>query len=111
MNPRVVSARFPYLPLHIELPNHALDVEALLDTGFDGDIVLSPATVLNGEPPDHFETWTLADGTDILAPAFFASAQLPGFASLPVVVTALGDEPIVGRGVTDRFRVTLDHGR
>jgi hypothetical protein len=27
------------------------------------------------------------------------------------VVIALGDEPLVGRGVTDRFTVILDHGR
>jgi hypothetical protein len=27
------------------------------------------------------------------------------------VISVLGDEPLVGRGVTDRFAVTLDHGR
>jgi hypothetical protein len=27
------------------------------------------------------------------------------------VVIAVGDEPLVGRGVTDEFRVILDHGR
>jgi hypothetical protein len=30
--------------------------------------------------------------------------------SVDVLVTVLGDEPIVGRGVTDRFRLVLDHG-
>jgi hypothetical protein len=28
----------------------------------------------------------------------------------PVVVTSLGDEPLIGRRLTDRFRVIEDHG-
>jgi hypothetical protein len=32
-------------------------------------------------------------------------------ASFPGAITAIGSESLVGRGVIDRFRVILDHGR
>jgi hypothetical protein len=37
--------------------------------------------------------------------------QLQGLdGTYPVVISALGNEAIVGRGVIDRFLVVLDHG-
>jgi hypothetical protein len=31
--------------------------------------------------------------------------------SFPVVISFLGEEALIGRAVTDRFRLTLDHGQ
>jgi hypothetical protein len=55
--------------------------------------------------------WSRADGTEVLAPVYLGTAQLDAFASFPAFVTVLGDETLVGRGVSDRFRVILDHGQ
>jgi hypothetical protein len=41
---------------------------------------------------------------------YFGTVQVNDVGSLDALITALGDEPIVGRGVTDRFRLILDHG-
>jgi predicted aspartyl protease len=111
MSQRVVSSRFPYLPVHLDVDGHSEDVEALLDTGFDGDVAVPPSMVPGGQPPDYLETWTLADGTQLVIPTFLGSAQIGGLPAFPVTLTALGDEPLVGRGVGDRFRITLDHGQ
>jgi predicted aspartyl protease len=111
LSQRVVSSRFPYLPLRVRVGQRVEDVEALLDTGFDGQVIL-PAGLLNsGDPPDYFQTWTLADGSEVVAPAFLGSAQVGTLPPFSVVVTVLGGEPLVGREVSDRFRITLDHGQ
>lgn len=36
----LVSSHFPYLPLHVELRQSESQIEALLDTGFDGDLAV-----------------------------------------------------------------------
>ena len=109
VNRRLTSFHFPYLPLHLLVGRRSTDVEALLDTGFDGDVAVPPE-VLSGQSPNEYVIWTLADGSPVLAPAFVATAQLGDLDPFPVLVTALGDEPLIGRGVSDRFKVTLDHG-
>jgi predicted aspartyl protease len=108
MTPPLVSERFPYLPLRLDLGGRAFSLEALIDTGFDGDLVV-PSDVLTSDP-DDFQRWSLADGSVVYAPMYFGRARLDGFDSFGVLVTVLGDEPLVGRGVTDRFRLVLDHG-
>ena len=39
MNGRLISNRFPHLPISLDTGYDSQDVEALLDTGFDGDVV------------------------------------------------------------------------
>src|SRR5262252_9663720 len=36
-------------------------VEALLDTGFDGDVIIPEGLMTNGKPPDSYLRFTLAD--------------------------------------------------
>jgi hypothetical protein len=50
-SPRLVSGRFPYLPIHLEVRRGMHDLELLLDTGFDGDVSLPPELIMNGAPP------------------------------------------------------------
>ena len=73
------STRFPYLPLGLTLENRSVQVEVLLDTGFDGDVAVPPGLVMNGEPPDDYLVWALADGSEVLAPAFLGRARLGPF--------------------------------
>ena len=111
MTERITSQRFPYVPIRVSVQQREVALEALVDTGFDGGVAVPPTIVTNGETPDGYLPWTLADGTQVLLPAYRGTVQLDGFPSFPTVVIALGDEPIVGRQVSDRFRVVLDHGQ
>lgn len=60
---RVESERFPYLPLTLTVGEQTAQVEALLDTGFDGDIVVPLSLIANDQPPDEYRNWALADGS------------------------------------------------
>lgn len=77
---RLASRRFPYLPLVLRIalrPSPVeIQVEALVDTGFDGEVVV-PATLaqLAAEPHGHLR-WRLADGSMILCPFYTGTAQL-----------------------------------
>lgn len=98
-----------HLPLRLEVRNRVHTLEALIDTGFDGDIAVPADMLVNVEPDDH-QRWTPADGTHVSAPYFVGTVQVGAVGTFEAVITALGDEPLVGRGVTDRFRIILDHG-
>jgi predicted aspartyl protease len=105
------SSRFPYLPVQVDVGQDAVDVEALLDTGFDGDVALPPDLLPSGEPPAGYMMCRLADGSLVAVPVFRGTVKVGSFGVFQAYITALGDEPLVGRGVSDRFRITLDHGR
>lgn len=110
MRDRFVSTRFPYLPVHLEIGPVAGDLEALIDTGFDGHLAVTPDLV-GSRPPTGHSRWTLADGSTVLAPVYRGALRIGQFTPFIVTVIAIGDEAILGRGVTDRFSVILDHGR
>ena len=40
MKKTLISARYPYIPLIVVVNKRSETIEALLDTGFDGDIIL-----------------------------------------------------------------------
>jgi predicted aspartyl protease len=109
--PRLVSAHFPYLPLTLDLFGRLIDLEALLDMGFDGALLVPPDLVATGHPPDGVLRWTLADGSRVIAPYYVAQVRLGPLGAFPVLVTAVGNEPLLGRALTDHFTVTLDHGQ
>jgi predicted aspartyl protease len=110
MNERLESSRFPYLPLQVDLRGRRYAVEALVDTGFNGDVSLPFALVGNGAPADYEARARLADGSRVAVPAYVAEVRLGPYGPFPVAVLVLGDEPSVGLRVTNRFRLILDHG-
>lgn len=110
MTGRVISARFPYLPLELTVRGRTEQVEALLDTGFDGDIVLPAGFVPDERHPDTYLQWILADGSLVQAPAYLGTVMIGAFGPFDCLITVLGEEAIVGRFITDRFAITLDHG-
>ncbi len=107
----LTSSRFPYIPITLQVLNRNIKTEALIDTGFDGAVTVPPEMILNGKPPQGYLPWTLADGKKVDAPYFLGKAKIGKFEAINVLITALGDEPLIGRGVTDKFKVTFDHGR
>ena len=72
-------------------------VDALLDTGFDGDVAL-PQQLVAEALPDGYLPWVLADGSNVLAPAYEGTVQIGSTAPLAAVMIALGEEPLVGPG-------------
>jgi predicted aspartyl protease len=111
MRERVVSSRFPYLPLQVRVGGSGRSVETLLDTGFDGDLAVPPGFFGEDEIPRHSVPCTLADGTEVLAPAHRGEVRLGSTIISPAVILTLGVEVLVGRGISDRFTIILDHGR
>jgi predicted aspartyl protease len=108
---RLISEHFPYLPIHLEVRKGIHDVEALLDTGFDGDVSLPPQMIMNGAPPDGHQQWTLADGSTVLAPYYLGTIRLGDHVTEGIQVSAVGDEPLIGCGVIAGVTVILDHAR
>lgn len=108
---QLVSPRFPFLPITIRIRQHEETVEALLDTGFDGHVVVPRSLVANGHPPNGHLQWTLADGSTVLAPYYLGTIRVGTFGPFSAMITALGDEPLIGREVAKHLTITLDHGR
>lgn len=107
----IISKRFPYIPLQVQVRQRKEQIEALLDTGFDGDIAVPKDLLTNGDTPDGYLPWQLADGSEIIAPAYIGKAKVGDLKSIPVVVITLGDESLVGQGIIKHFTLTLDHGK
>jgi predicted aspartyl protease len=121
MSSKLISTRYPFLPLriHVRVTNRIdieLDTEDIIDTGFSGDIVVPATGEMKQSPPDAYATWTMADGSEVMAPIFLGTIRFPQLDKdvaemVGVTVTVLGDQPLIGQSVLRRFTLTLDHGR
>lgn len=107
---RLVSNRFPYLPIHVEARGASHDLEAFVDTGFEGDLVIPPELQPRAAPDGGIRL-RLADGSMLLAPFFNGTPTLPAIGSYSVAIIVLGDEPMIGLGLVARLGVLLDHGQ
>ena len=107
---RVESNRFPYLPVRLSLRGSTAAFEALLDTGFDGGLAVSPSSVAVGQTAEWSLTAFLADGSLVDVPAYLGTVQVCDLPPVTTIVVTLGDEPILGRAVADQYKVTLDYG-
>ncbi|MAE28568.1 MAG: hypothetical protein CMJ87_06240 [Planctomycetes bacterium] len=111
VNRRIVSSRFPYVPIRLEVRQRAVSVEALLDTGFDGAVVVPRTLVMNGMPPHGEFRLTLADGSSVLAPYYRGTLQLGEMEPFRVNILVLGNESIIGLAAINRYYIGLDHGQ
>jgi predicted aspartyl protease len=108
---RLVSQAFPFLPITLTVQGHTATLLALLDTGFDGDVVVPRGFFPPNVAPDHASRWALADGSRVLAPSYSGTAQIGQFAPFKVTVIALGTESLIGLGAIGGVAITLDHGQ
>lgn len=108
---RVESDRFPYLPVSLSLRGQKTEFAALLDTGFDGGLAVSDSAIANGQTAEWNLTVFLADGSLVDVPAYLGTVQVGELPPVTTIIVTLGDEPILGRAVSDQFNITLDHGR
>ena len=121
MSNKLTSSKYPFLPLtiHVRVTHRKkieFNTQALIDTGFSGDIVVPAIGELKQYAPDAYATWTMADGSEVLAPIFLGSIRFPQLDEevgemVGVTVTVLGDQALIGQSVLKRFTLTLDHGK
>lgn len=110
MNRRIESRRFPYLPLTLELAGRTLFLDARIDTGFDGHVILPADLIPRNLPRDGELPWVLADGSAISAPFYYGSIILGALGAYPAVINVLGAEALLGSGIIGLLRVVFDHG-
>ena len=109
--PPVISEHYPYVPVRFAVGGATRTPEAMVDTGFDGALIV-PESVADLLPTeDEWTPWRLADGSVTWMPLYLATLQVGSFATFAGTVHVVGDEYLVGRAVIDRFSVTFDHGR
>jgi predicted aspartyl protease len=105
MSKKLTSSKYPFLPLSIRVrvtsrKHIDLDTQALIDTGFSGDIVVPSTRELKQYPPDALATWTMADGSEVMAPIFLGTIRFPQLdedvaVMVGVTVTILLIQPLV----------------
>lgn len=110
-NGHLTSPRFPYIRIRIWVRQWSTEVEALLDTGFDGDAAIAVGVMPDVGRPDGHTRWALADGSPVLTPYYVGTVQLGDQGPFPSVVIVLGDEALVGAGAAQHVTLILDHGR
>jgi clan AA aspartic protease len=121
MSNKLTSTKYPFLPLtiHVRVSSRKsidINTQALIDTGFSGDIVVPATGELKQYPPHAYATWTMADGSEVLAAVFLGSIRFPELNEdvaevVGVLVTVLGDQALIGQSILRRFTLTLDHGK
>ena len=109
MTQQLTSSRFPYHPVRLQVGQETYQEQALLDTGFEGDMA-APPIVFEGQEPEWYQRLTLAEGSEVVAPVYRATIQLGDFQPDSVLVIAMGDEYLIGLGILNRFAVLFDHG-
>ena len=111
MSQRLVSSRFPYLTIRVDVRHTKQQLEAFFDSGFDGDVAVPQTLIANGDPPDGHQIWQLADASEILVSYYLGTVSLRQLGTFEAVIVAIGNEPLIGRGITNRFTIILDHGQ
>ena len=110
-NKFVTSLRFPYLSIKVSTNRKYFEFEALLDTGYDGGVVVPPKLITNGEVSGWVVNCKLADNSIVQVPAYLGLVRLGNKKLNNITVLIMGDEPIIGREVIKYFRIILDYGQ
>ena len=106
----MTSLRFPFVPVRIELGGRVFEETAILDTGFDGEVVI-PQSRAEGLQPDDSARFVFPDGTVVEPDIFRGIVQLADMEPTIAEIAALGTEFIVGIRILSRYEVILDHGQ
>ena len=106
----MTSPRFPSLRLRVELAGRVFNEDALLDTGFDGEVAI-PKSRAEGLQPKEIGRFAFLDGTVVEPDMFSGIARLGDLEPVAVEIVAMGDEFIIGMRLLSRYEVILDHGR
>lgn len=100
---------YPYLQVRCRIAAREFDASALVDTGFDGGLVI-PVSRRRGLPePPREVIVRLGDGS-VSRTAEFVGTVLLGNRQMQVTVLFLGDEYLIGRQIVDQLRLCFHHG-
>jgi clan AA aspartic protease len=107
----VISKDYPYLRVKVTVRNFSSHFQALIDTGFDGHLVLPEALRGQlGEPDSHVKAG-LADGSGRIAAVHRGGVEIVGLDVVHLArIILLGDECLLGQGIIKRLKITFDHG-
>ena len=97
MSQRLTSLRFPVVPFRREVRQQTYEEEALLDTGFDGGMAVPPF-LLQGQEPDWYQLWTLADGTQVPVPVYQGVVRLGDLSLSPSMSSPLAMNILLALG-------------
>jgi predicted aspartyl protease len=116
MTPVARSTRFPYLLVHVRLgnvqyPDFDFDVEALVDTGFSSGLTVSPGVIPERVRPRGGVECTLADGSTVFADGYVGHVSVGGLPAVATTVLVLPHQALLGRAVTNHYRLTFLFGR
>ena len=101
---------YPYLQVRCRIHDRIFNASGLVDTGFDGGLVI-PASQARGLPePPRQVIVRLGDGS-ITRTAEFVGAISLGNKRMLVTVMFLGSEYLIGRQIVDQLRLCFHYGR
>ena len=108
----LVSSDYPYLQIKVVVRNLFLTFRALLDTGFDGHLVLPVSCFDQLGEPDFRAGAMLADGISRITPQYWGGIEIVGLnVNYMGRIILLGDECLMGQGIIRRVKITFDHGK
>jgi len=108
MNGFFTSEGEPALSVHVAGPSGNLDVEAVIDTGFNGELTLPREQIdMLGLPEATVTEVTLADGRVRDVPLYDAEALLSGVRRA-VFVAELPTMPLVGTSLLQGFSLHIE---
>ena len=104
----VVHNNQPLISLAVGWNLSVQEIVALIDTGFSGELKVSPALASQlGLQTTHTEPVTLADETTVNIPASLAVVAMENTKDIVSVLVAQGT-PIIGVGLLKRFGYALN---
>lgn len=107
-----ISRDYPFLEVKIAIRAFRASCRALIDTGFDGYLILPVSFAGTLGAADSHAQWTLADGTPILLPEYRGGLEIMGLSlTFMARIILMGDECLIGQGIIRQLKVTFDHGK
>lgn len=108
----IPSPPYPSLRIRFVAQGVAGDTFALVDTGFDGHLVIPAAEPLALPQPIYRRRVRTASGEIVRVPVYLGTVELVDQPDpVEALIMALGDEYLVGLATLNHFRVTFDHGQ
>ncbi len=108
----IVSENYPYVQVQLSVREQQFEIQAYIDTGFDGYAIVPAWYGLMLGLGDYVSRWKLGDGSEVEAEDYLGTASIVGLpVTIPVRISRLGNECMIGRGIIDHFRVTFDRGQ
>ena len=107
----LISSDYPYVQVQITIRTYRSVFRALVDTGFDGHVILPESLGEQLGKPDYLSKSWLADSTERDTPEYQGGVEIVGLnITFLGRMTLLGNECLIGQEIIKRLKVTFDHG-